>query len=162
MADEPTTGDATRVEPEVDDVLHVEPQVLPGAPLGGELDEWGEQEDAVAFVRIAGFPTEDEAAQVVRFLLEAGIGATVAPDDTRSQSDPEGVWGVHVLPVDRRRAAERLGLVDVEERPGHSPEEPIQVERGGIPWKVVLPIFVVALIVVPLAAGFLTYFVMSR
>ena len=38
---------------------------------------------------------------------------------------------------------------------GFKPKPPIQ-------WKLVIPIFVVGMIVLPLVAGFLTYFVMSR
>ena len=159
MADEPTMDDPSA---DADDVLAVEPAPLPDAPLGGDVDEWGEQDGAVAFARIAGFPSEAEASEVARFLLEGGIGSTVWPDPGRAASDPEGVYGVHVLPVDRRRAAEMLGLVEIEERPEASPVEPIVVDRGPIPWKVVLPIFALALVVLPLFAGFLTYFIMSR
>jgi hypothetical protein len=160
MADEPTTPGSPSTDGE--DVLAVAPRALSDAPLGGEVDEWGEQDDAVAFARIAGFPTEAEASEVARFLVENGVGATVSADNRVQETDPDGLWGVHVLFEDRRRAAEMLGLVAVDEPVVHSPEETIKVEKGPIPWKVVLPIFALALIVVPLAAGFLTYFVMSR
>ena len=162
MADEPQVADAPDPVPSDEDVLTAEPALLDDAPLGGEVDEWGTQDGAVAFVRIAGFPSKDEANEVARHLVEGGIGATVADDPGRAATDPDGRYGVHVLPTERRRAAERLGLVELEERPEASPVEKIKVDRGPIPWKVVLPIFAIALVVVPLAAGFATYFFMSR
>jgi hypothetical protein len=160
MGDESTTHAAPA--PAGEDVLASEPQILADAPLGGDVDEYGQQDGAVGFARIAGFPTEVEATEVARHLVEAGIGATVAGDVERAGIDPNGIYGVHVLYEDRRRAAEHLGIVEREDRPEASPEQPIVVDRGPIPWKSVLPIFGLAMVLVPLAAGLLTYFVMSR
>lgn len=86
--------------------------------------------------------TVAEAEQAVEALVVAGIGALASGT------------AVLVVPDDRRRAREVLGLPDDE--PGPPPEELARrAKRRQV--LLVLAIFAVAMVVIPLVAGFVSY-----
>ena len=55
-----------------------------------------------------------------------------------------------------------LGLVEPSARPLANPVEPMVREKAKIPWKRIVPIYLLALILVPAAAFYFTYLVVSR
>ena len=96
---------------------------------------------------------ESARAQAAR-LVEAGIGATVdlAPADADAvvgDGPPIEHWVVQVLPEDHVRACELLGLPAPEPDP-----EDERTERP--PWRTILMIWLVAMIVFPALAFWLT------
>lgn len=95
---------------------------------------------------------EGDARAAAGVLVEHGVGATVAEVPSADGDAPagggSGPWCVQVLEDDLPRACEVLGFeVPV-------PDEP---ERRRFPvWVVVLAIWAVAMVVIPLAAFWLT------
>jgi hypothetical protein len=104
----------------------------------------------------------DDARERARQLVEHGLGATVA-----EVGEPAG-FEVRVLPGDVERAAELLGgPPSVETGAGvGEPEEsgPIPTvaeDTAPIPWKMLIAIWVAAMIAIPLVA-FFGAFLLSR
>lgn len=93
-------------------------------------------------VEVTRCATVAEAEQAVEALVVAGIGALASGT------------AVLVVPDDRRRAREVLGLPDDE--PGPPPEELARLARRR-QVLLVLAIFAVAMVVIPLVAGFVSY-----
>ena len=95
---------------------------------------------------------DQEAARAsAGMLVERGIGATVAevvPPADDEEAVAAGPWCVQVLPEDHVRACEVLGL-EVPE-----PDEPEKPPTA--PWKIMLGVWLVAMIVLPLLAFWLT------
>jgi hypothetical protein len=94
---------------------------------------------------------ESEAARAAAArLVESGIGATVdhAPDEGGTTG-----WVVEVLPEDHVRACEVLGLPVPEPDPE---EAEARAKEGRLPWKSILAIWLVAMIVFPVLAFWLT------
>jgi len=90
----------------------------------------------------ARFDDAAGAERAVATLVEAGIGAVAVGE------------AVLVVPGDRRRAREVLGLPD--DQPGPPPEELARLARRRQAM-LVLVIFAVAMVVIPLIAGVVTY-----
>jgi hypothetical protein len=137
--------------------------------------------DEQPFEVVETYASESEANVDARALVERGIGATVAPipaDELAAGDVGDGRDGgdggdletavatrtfrIEVLPHDLARAQEALELVEPEERPEANPEETMVLEKGPVPWKRVLLIWLAAMIVLPLVAFLLTFAVVSR
>ncbi len=95
-----------------------------------------------------------------------GKGAAPGSGDEPGSAPPAALadrtFRIEVLPQDLRRAQEALELVDPEARPEANPDEPMELEKAPVPWKRVLLIWLLALIILPLVAFLLTYTVMTR
>jgi hypothetical protein len=135
-----------------------------GDPLSVEDDEYAivHGPDLVV-VAVAG--SLADARDRARHLVEHGLGATVA-----EVSAPSG-FEVRVLPEEALRAAELLGAASGTEAEGvttpaaPAPEsgEPVEapLERPPVPWKLLLAIWLAAMIVLP-AVAFLGTYLVSR
>jgi len=102
------------------------------------------------FVAVTDFATEGEAERRAVRLVSDGIGASVAHGSQPAESDdepPEIRWQVMVLTGDRVRACEVLGLPVPED---------LQEAPPQMPWKTILAIWLAAMIILPLAAFYLT------
>jgi hypothetical protein len=101
------------------------------------------------------YDTVEVARRTAASLVERGVGATVEPV---SPDEPDATerWAVTVMPGDRSRARELLGLTDDDGDPDHE-EQLASSVRG-----VLIPVLVgvVVLITVPLLA-FLVSFKLS-
>lgn len=105
-------------------------------------------------LRVVGEHEDPEVARsTAARLVEAGIGATVdvAPPaaDAAGEGPPVEHWVVQVLPEDHVRACELLGLPAPEPDP-----EDERAERP--PWRTILMIWLVAMILFPALAFWLT------
>ena len=140
---------------------------------------------------VARYPTEAEAVEAARSLVERGDGATVeripeqvtdshasGPDDqpppparpTSAVDDaaPEvpwplqdldevpgaGDWAVCAVYVDARRAAVLLGF----DEPDQIDDPEAELDKAPIPWKSILIIWAIAMVVLPLAAFAASYY----
>lgn len=158
--------------------------------MGYEDEDLEEEEPPL--VGVEDFDDEADAIVAARELVEHGIGATVermvaeaevvgteddlAPEvdgeadgegaDTDGAEPPRAAGTIFyrllVLDHEERRALEVLGLVEPEDRPEANPIEPMVPVKAKIPWMKVIPIYLLALILVPAAAFYLTYLVVSR
>lgn len=102
---------------------------------------------------VTGHDEEADARAAARRLVEAGIGAEVIAAASRPEGEPPAhAWEVRVLPEDQRRACEHLGV--------EAPAEVVEAEdasaRTSPPWKSILLIWLVAMIVIPLLAFWIT------
>jgi hypothetical protein len=116
-------------------------------------------------VQIAGYPSLDVANATVEDLLLHGIGATVGGPyepgatgfgvDASVGLDPaEQPYSVLVVATDRLRAREILGLVDDRE------QELVAVERARTSapsLRILVPVVLVAFILIPVAAFYLSF-----
>jgi hypothetical protein len=138
-------------------------------------------------VTIEDHPSESDAADAARRLLERGIGATVAP----TGGDGGAAFAVQVLSHDAARATELLDHAASEaddprddirdgadggdpadaplgtdslsiRRRSAAADEPMKIEKAPAPWKQFALIWLAAMILLPLAAFAFTYFAMSR
>lgn len=103
--------------------------------------------------KVTGHDDEADARASARRLVEAGIGAEVVAAVTESDGGPPvRAWEVRVLPEDQRRACEHLGV--------EVPAEVVEAEEAAAgtrpPWKSILLIWLVAMIVIPLLAFWIT------
>ncbi len=140
---------------------------------------------------VARYPTEAEAVDAARSLVERGVGATVEripeqspgsdaaeldeqtppPADPASAGDdasPEvpwplqdldevpgnGEWAVCAVYVDARRAAVLLGF----DEPDQIDDPEAELEKAPIPWKPILIVWAIAMVVLPLAAFAASYY----
>lgn len=94
-----------------------------------------------ALQAVTTYAAEDEARDAALRLVERGIGATVVG------SGP-GVWELQVLPGDAQRACE---LLEVEQ-----PEAPLAPPRSAPPWRMLVVIWLLALLTLPLLAFWIT------
>lgn len=115
-------------------------------------------------VGVRDYPTEVDARHVGALLVEHGIGATVepVPPDELPEGGPTSGYRVLVLAHELVRAEETLGLREPEQVVPDDPDEPMKLDKKKAPWKLFAVIWVVAMITVPAAAFFLTYFLMAR
>jgi hypothetical protein len=104
-------------------------------------------------VTVNHYGSSEEAQAAARVLVEHGLGASIT-----SLPDDEG-HDVRVLPFEEARAAELLGLRPPTPRPEANPEQPLEPQKAPIPWKTVLAVWAVAMVVIPVIAGFLVYFI---
>jgi hypothetical protein len=121
--------------------------------------------DGAAMVEVRWASSLDDAHATARRLVEHGFGATVA-------SAPGGGAGyeVRVLPEEAVRAAEVLDAPpepDGGVGPGPAADEPLApvpvlTSREPVPWRTVLPIWLAAMILLPLAAAVGTYLIILR
>lgn len=110
------------------------------------------------------FETEALANAAGAELVGSGIGAAVEPipaDELEEGGSQEG-YRVLVLEHELRRAQEVLGLVEPEVRPPANPEEVLQPLPRDTNWKMVISIWFAALILIPLAGFFISYWIFSR
>lgn len=89
---------------------------------------------------VATYATEDEARAVGQRLVSSGVGATLAESDNG--------WEVQVLETEVPRACELLELDHPRSYEPPGPRRP--------PWKMLLGIWVVAMVTLPLLAFWLT------
>ena len=141
------------------------------------------EEEAPPLVGVEDYDDEAAATEAARELVLHGIGATVqrmiAEEPVAADGDPtvEGAEAAPARPVraageifyrllvldhEERRALELLGVVDPAPRPEANPVERMKPVKAPFPWKKVLPIYFAALILVPLAAFYFTYWITSR
>lgn len=115
-------------------------------------------------VGVRDYPTEADARHVGALLVEHGIGATVEPipADELPEDGPTSGYRVLVLAHELVRAEETLGLREPEQVVPDDPDEPMKLDKKKAPWKLFAVIWVVAMITVPAAAFFITYFFMAR
>lgn len=100
---------------------------------------------------VVRYETEDEATSAVKVLTRRGIGALV---ERESKADGEAGFEVLVVLGDMERACETLGV----DAPESLSEDLAALSRRRFPdWVLVLIIFIAAMIILPLAAYFLSY-----
>lgn len=104
-----------------------------------------------ALTEVASYEDEAEARLAARRLIEAGVGAEVAEGvEPGDDEHPAGrVWLVQVLHEDVPRACAALGVAPPEDLPEEEPT--------GTPWKMILGIWLAAMIIIPLLAFWFTY-----
>jgi hypothetical protein len=128
-----------------------------------------DDEETEALVTVAARPSERTAGDAARQLLERGVAATVAPILAPSEGDTADAAGgkttmvtngfaVQVLPHDVERACELLGV----EVPAEVLAEQAEEKEPAPPWKRILVIWAIAMVTIPVAAGFAAYFLLSR
>jgi hypothetical protein len=100
---------------------------------------------------VVTYGDEEQARAAARRLVEAGIGAqvTAATQPGDGEGPAAAVWHVEVLPDDMGRACSHLGIDPPEDLPDDEP--------AGTPWKLIIGIWLAAMVVVPLVAFWLTY-----
>lgn len=115
-------------------------------------------------VAVRDYPTEADARHVAALLLENGIGVEVEPipADELPEDGPSGGYRVLVLAHDLERAETAIGLRPDEGRELDDPDEPMKLDKQRAPWKLFAVIWVVAMVTVPAAAFFLTYWLTSQ
>jgi len=96
------------------------------------------------------YASADQARRMAASLVERGVGATVEP--ASSDGEPAEQWAVTVMPDDRARARELLGLAGV---PDDEPDE--ELARSVRSVLVPVLIGIVVLVTVPLIAFFVSY-----
>ena len=96
---------------------------------------------------VVNYDTEADANANAASLVEHGLGAAVEAND-------DGGWAVTVLPADRARAAELLGLPGPEDATADDSEELTRSVRS-----MLVPVLVgiAVLILVPLIAFFVSF-----
>jgi len=127
------------------------------------MDDDDEYEDE-ALVPVEDFDTEAMANTAGAELVSHGIGAAVEaiPADELEDGESQEGYRVLVLEHEAKRAREVLGLVEPEERPPANPEEPMKPLPRDTNWKMVLLIWFAALIIIPAAGFFISYWLFSR
>jgi hypothetical protein len=134
----------------------------PAAAVGAA----GHAIEGAATVEVRWASSLDDAHATARRLVERGFGATVA-------AAPGGGAGyeVRVLPEEATRATEVLDRPDDDEPEGTaatgvSDEPPASVpvltSREPVPWRTVLPIWLAAMILLPLVAALGTYLLLTH
>lgn len=115
-------------------------------------------------VAVRDYPTEVDARHVASLLVENGVGATIepVPADELPEGGPSSGYRVLVLSHQLIRAEEAIGLREPEVRPVGDPDAPMKVDKKKAPWKLFAVIWVVAMITIPLAAFYLTYWFTSQ
>jgi hypothetical protein len=118
-----------------------------GNPLRVEDDEY-ELADEPELVAVARRDALDDARDTARELVEHGLGATVAPVGA--------AFEVRVLPAEAARAGELLG-----DGPPTPPDGPVDgpPAKPPVPWRVLILIWVAAMVAIPLAAFLATYLI---
>lgn len=111
-------------------------------------------------VSVAEHATEADARHVAALLVENGVGATIEPVTLSGGDDapPTSAYRVMVLSGQQVRAEETLGLRDPGERAPSDDDEPMKIDKKKAPWKLFAVIWLVAVITVPIAAFFLSYY----
>lgn len=104
--------------------------------------------------RVNTYDNADAANEAARQLVENGIGASVV--------DAGWAMELHVVPHEGRRAAEVLGLVEAD--PTIVPISPVgeKPAKPKLELKQVLLLWLVAFITLPLVAGLVSYWLVSR
>ena len=99
------------------------------------------------------YASADQARRMAASLVERGVGATVEPASS-GEGDQTEQWAVTVMPDDRARARELLGLDH-----GDGPDDGREEELTRSVRAMLLPVLVgiVVLITVPLIAFFVSY-----
>lgn len=99
----------------------------------------------------ASYDDRAAAERSARSLVEAGIGADVREQVLPGDGDGPATsqWRVEVLRDDLARACQHLGVEPLDELPEDD-------APTGTPWKAIVAIWLVAMIVVPLFAFWLT------
>lgn len=117
-----------------------------------------------AMLAVERYGTEAAAHQAGAELVMRGIGAAVeeARPDELDPERPLDRYCVLVLEHEVRRAQEVLGIVEPALVLPADPSEPMKPVKGKTDWKIFFAIWVAAMIIVPAAAFFGTYFLMSR
>src|SRR5262245_31307182 len=135
---------------------------------------FSDSDEVQAYVVVGTYDTDDEAREQATLLVEHGIGGIVeavvvdaepvegdeaegieteAPADT---DDSEVVvFELRVLPEQAERAYDALGC----EAPA---EVRAETAKSTPPWKTILIIWAIAMVVIPVTAGYLTYVILSR
>ncbi len=115
-------------------------------------------------VAVRDYPTEADARHVAGLIVEHGVGATIEPVPAAELPDegPSAAFRVLVLEHELVRAEEAIGIREPQNRELADPDEAMTLDKEKAPWKLFAIIWVVAMVTVPLAAFFLTYFFMSR
>jgi hypothetical protein len=113
---------------------------------------------------LESYATKDEAIENARLLVEHGVGANVVPvpADELEDDGPQAAYRIEVLPIDVRRAERALGMVEAAPHEVYDPENPPKLEKGPVPWKTLLVVWVAAMIIVPALAFFVAYNMFNR
>jgi len=99
------------------------------------------------------YPTADEARQHAAALVERGVGATVEPFEPDEGGGGPDEWVVTVMPDDRARARELLGLAP----DGLPVDETDELTRSVRTVLVPVLLGLVVLVTVPLLAFFVSF-----
>ena len=134
------------------------------------MTDFANDNDTAEMIVVASYPTEADAREKAKLLVENGIGSMIdrglpsdhaSPepyDDPVKDRDTDEYAAAFELKVMRHqveRACELLG-VEVPELPGEAEPEPAKT-----PWKMILILWAVALVVIPVAAFFVTYYLLK-
>jgi hypothetical protein len=121
-----------------------------------EYDDDGDEAEAMAVV--GSYATESAAMDDARTLIENGIGATVVAARVGrggDGDDSDAAYRVEVLPIDVGRSERVLGLVESD--PAYDPKNPPKLEKGPTPWKTLLIVWALAMVIVPVLAFLITW-----
>ena len=102
------------------------------------------------FAVVAIYEVEDQALRAARQLVTSGLGADVAPARVALTEDaePTDVFELRVVDDDLVRACELLGV----DPPARDDDD----EASGPPWKMIIGIWLAAMILIPAFAFWLT------
>ena len=117
----------------------------------------------LVFATADEFATEAEANEAGGELVGSGIGAIVEPIPAAEvpEDGPRASYRVMVLDYEVHRARVVLGLEEPDDRPLGDTDEPMKVVKRKADWKYFAAIWIAAMIVIPLAAFALTYWITS-
>jgi hypothetical protein len=115
-------------------------------------------------IAVRDYETEADARHVAALLLENGVGVEIEPIPAAElpENGPSAGYRVLVLRHELDRAEEALGLREPQNRDLVDTDEPMKLDKKKAPWKLFALIWVVAMVTVPTAAFFLTYWLTSQ
>lgn len=124
-------------------------------------------------VTITAFPSERTAREKAKELVEHGVGAIIARGLPEEHNDPEPYEdpvahrntdeyvASFELRVMRHQVTTACEVLDLEV-PVETQAELVEERKESAPWKRILLIWAVAMVVIPVAAGLLSYYILSR
>ena len=134
----------------------------------GDIEAVDEDDDDDVEVQpmavLVSYPTRDEAIDNARLLVEHGVGANVVPvpADELEDDGPQAAYRIEVLPIDVHRAERALGIVEVPEDEIYDPENPPKLEKGPVPWKTLILVWIAAMVIVPGLAFLISFNMFNR
>jgi hypothetical protein len=119
-------------------------------------------EETEALVTVVSRPSERSANEAARLLVEHGMGAVVERLEPEETGDEGAVrttgFAVRVLPHQVDRSCDLLGVAVPAEVVAAAEE----AKEPAPPWRRIVLIWAIAMITIPVVAGFGAYFLLSR
>lgn len=132
------------------------------------------EEDVDEMVTITSFPSERMVREAAKTLVERGVGAVIArgvPEETGQAPEPADGMVTHrntdeyvatfELKVMHHQVATACEVLNLE-LPPETVAELAEAAKAPTPWKRILIIWAIAMLVIPVAAGFVSFWLVSR